>query len=330
MQQTRLSLPLNDWQNELQHPIHEVRYLIDRLKLPTTILADPSQQRFGLRVPKSYVARMRLGDMTDPLLRQVLPLLAEQQVIENFSRDPLSERLAEKTPQLLYKYQGRVLLITTNQCAIHCRYCFRRHYPWPKVGDLLNHQIIFDTIQADHSIHEVILSGGDPLTLTDNDLAELVQRLAQITHLKRLRIHSRMPIVLPQRINETLLASLTATRLPIVMIIHANHAQEIDESVGIALTQLIQAGIIVLNQSVLLRGINDNVATLVNLSETLFNYRVLPYYLHLLDRVQGAAHFEVAMETVLNLLEQLRCQLPGYLVPQFVREIAGTPYKQPL
>ncbi|OQW95388.1 MAG: EF-P beta-lysylation protein EpmB [Beggiatoa sp. IS2] len=330
MTEERLPLLLNDWQNELHHPIHDVRYLIKRLKLSPTLSADTAQQRFGLRVPSSYVARIRQGDITDPLLRQVLPLLEEKQHIAQFSHDPLNERMAEKIPRLLHKYRGRVLLMVTNHCAIHCRYCFRRHYSWPKVGHLLDNQAIFDRIRADISLHEVILSGGDPLTLSDGDLADLVQQLANIPHLKRLRIHTRIPVVLPQRINDTLLASLTTTRLPILMVIHANHAQEIDETVRYALKQLAQANILLLNQSVLLRGVNDNVATLTTLSETLFSCHVLPYYLHLLDRVQGAAHFEVSLQTATNLLEQLRIHLPGYLVPQFVREIAGMPYKQPL
>jgi EF-P beta-lysylation protein EpmB len=273
---------------------------------------------------------MRFGDVNDPLLRQVLPLLEEKRAVENFSRDPLNERMAEKTPKLLHKYHGRVLLMATNQCAIHCRYCFRRHYPWPKVGDLLKNDAIFDTIQSDTSIQEIILSGGDPLILTDSDLAELVQKLATIAHLKRLRIHSRIPIVLPQRISDSLTKSLTFSRLPVIMVVHANHAQEIDETVRSACKKLIQAGIMVLNQSVLLRGVNDNVTALTQLSETLFNCHILPYYIHLLDRVQGAAHFEVSLETATHLLEQLRIRLPGYLVPQFVREVPEKPYKQPL
>jgi EF-P beta-lysylation protein EpmB len=270
---------------------------------------------------------MRKGDPNDPLLRQVLPIAEEQKQSPTFSLDPTGDKLAEKVPNLLAKYSGRVLLIVTGACAIHCRYCFRQHYNYPTGQSLL---AAVEFIQADSSITEVILSGGDPLTWTDSRLAEFIYQLAQILHLQRLRLHTRLPIVLPQRVTDELLNQLTQTRLQPIMVVHANHANEIDESVGYSLQRLVAAGVTVLNQSVLLRGVNDNAAHLINLSEILFNYRVLPYYLHRLDRVQGSTHFEVSKVAALHLLEQMRIALPGYLVPRLVQEVAGMAYKQPI
>ncbi|RKZ37283.1 MAG: EF-P beta-lysylation protein EpmB [Gammaproteobacteria bacterium] len=321
---------LTNWQMELQKAIHNPAQLLKLLKLPNNLLAQTitNQQHFGLRVPKSYVARMRKGDPDDPLLRQVLPLTKEHQPLPGFSLDPVGDINAEKVPCLLHKYQGRVLWITTGACAIHCRYCFRQHYHYSATRN--SNQTILDAIRSDSSITEVILSGGDPLVLTDNRLSELAHNLAGISHIQRLRLHTRLPIILPERVNDELLAWLTGTRLPTIMVVHANHPNEIDTHVNKALLKLVEAGMTVLNQSVLLQGINDDSATLIALSEKLFNSRVLPYYLHLLDRVQGAAHFEVSLETATPLLEQMRIALPGYLVPKLVREVAGMPYKQVL
>jgi len=318
----------SDWQRELRQAIHNPLYLLKLLKLSDSALAHSvaAKQSFSFRVPRGYVARMRQGDSDDPLLRQVLPLEAENKQIQGFSIDPVSDVAAEKVPGLLQKYQGRVLLVTTGACAIHCRYCFRQHYHY----SAYNPSAVLDSIRADSSITEVILSGGDPLTLTDKRLAELAHSLASISHIQRLRLHTRLPIILPERINDELLAWLTGTRLQAIMVVHANHANEIDEKVNKALQSLVDVGITVLNQSVLLRGINDNAAALIALSEALFKNRVLPYYLHILDRVQGAAHFEVPTETSIQLLEQLRVALPGYLVPKMVREVGGMAYKQPL
>jgi EF-P beta-lysylation protein EpmB len=326
---TRWQTTPTDWQHELRQAIRDPMQLLQLLDLSPSQLAQPLVLKpgFALRVPRSYVARMRKGDPDDPLLRQVLPVTAEQKQLPTFSLDPTGDKLAEKVPSLLAKYSGRVLLIVTGACAIHCRYCFRQHYNYSTGQSLL---AAVEFIQADSSIAEVILSGGDPLTWTDNRLAELIHQLAQIPHLQRLRLHTRLPIVLPQRVTPELLKGLTQTRLQPLMVIHTNHANEIDESVGYGLQRLVTAGITVLNQSVLLRGVNANATALINLSEMLFNYRVLPYYLHLLDRVQGATHFEVPKAAALDLLAQMRIALPGYLVPQLVQEVAGMAYKQPI
>ena len=319
-----------NWQYELRHAIHDPIHLLELLELSNTNLAHTvlAKQHFGLRVPRGYVARMRKGDPNDPLLQQVLPLIDEHKPLQGFSIDPVGDIAAEKVPGLLQKYQKRVLWLVTGACAIHCRYCFRQHYTYSP--HLQHHQVVLDAIHADSSITEVILSGGDPLNLIDSSLANLAYSLAEIKHVQRLRVHTRLPIVLPTRVNDELLAWLTGTRLQPVVVVHANHANEIDDDVNQALQRLVTAGITVLNQSVLLRGVNDNVQALIVLNETLFRSQVLPYYLHLLDRVQGAAHFYVPTETAAQLLEQMRVALPGYLVPKVVREMAGMAYKQPL
>ncbi len=317
------------WQCELREAIHDCAHLLKLLELPASLLTQTitTKERFMLRVPKGYVARMRKGEPNDPLLRQVLPLLEEHKQLQGFRLDPVGDTAAEKVPCLLHKYQGRVLWLTTGACAIHCRYCFRQHYHY--ATPLRSNQAVLDAIRSDASITEVILSGGDPLILSDKYLSELVQHLVRISHVKRLRLHTRLPIVLPERVNDELLTLLTGTRLQVVMVVHANHPNEIDESVNKVLQRLVEVGMTVLNQSVLLRGVNDNATTLIALSERLFNSRVLPYYLHLLDRVQGAAHFEVPIETAALLLEEMRIALPGYLVPKLVKEVAGMAYKQP-
>lgn len=314
-----------DWQQELHNSIYKPMQLLELLGLADSPLAPKiaHKQGFRLQVPCSYVARMRKGDPDDPLLRQVLPLIEENQQLQAFSKDPVGDGVAEKAPGLLHKYHGRVLLVTTGACAIHCRYCFRQHYHYSAAKPFA----ALESIRADTSITEVILSGGDPLSLTDQRLAELARNLADIPQIQRLRLHTRLPIVLPTRVNDELLAWLIGTRLQPVIVVHANHANEFDDQVNEALMKLVDAGITVLNQSVLLRGVNDNAASLIALSEALFKCRVLPYYLHLLDRVQGAAHFEVSTEIATQLIEEMRIALPGYLVPKLVREVKGMPYK---
>ncbi|MFK5971551.1 MAG: EF-P beta-lysylation protein EpmB [Candidatus Marithrix sp.] len=312
-----------DWQSNLRQAIRNPVRLLELLELSNL---EYSTNSFNLLVPMGYVKRMRKGDPNDPLLRQILPLPKENQKSIQFSNDPVGDLVAEKIPGLLQKYHGRVLLLLTTACAIHCRYCFRQHSKF----STSQYQTILNNIKTDPSITEVILSGGDPLILSDDYLTKLINSIANIPHVKRLRIHTRLPIVLPERVNSELLTCLTKNRLQPIIVVHVNHANEIDDEVKQALQSLIAANITVLNQSVLLYGINDNITALTNLSETLFNCRVLPYYLHLLDRVQGAAHFEVEESKAIQLLEQMRIQLPGYLVPKMVREIAGMPYKQPL
>jgi EF-P beta-lysylation protein EpmB len=283
---------------------------------------------FALRVPRSYVARMRKGDPNDPLLLQVLPVAAETEVVEGFVTDPVGDMNRRAAQGLLHKYQGRALLVTTGACAVHCRYCFRRHFPYGDESALQQGwQPALDHLRADPSITEVILSGGDPWSLSDRRLKQLTDALQGIPHIGRLRVHTRYPIVLPERIDGGLLAWLQGLRLQKVVVMHANHAREIDASVRLACRKLSEAGVTLLNQSVLLKGVNDSVTALAELSEALFETHVLPYYLHVLDKVRGAAHFDLPESRALQLHQELTARLPGYLVPKLVREIAGAPAK---
>ena len=318
------------WQQELACAVRDPVTLLATLGLDPGLVpaAQAAARSFSLRVPRGYIARMRRGDPTDPLLRQVLPLAAESDVAPGFARDPVGDLAAMTVPGLLHKYRGRVLLTTTGACAIHCRYCFRRHFPYDAANPSRDRwQQALDYIVRDTSIEEVILSGGDPLTQADEKLAELCHRLAAIAHVKRVRFHTRLPIVLPERITASLLAAIRPTHLASVVVVHANHANEIDDDVGAALDALRRAGQTVLNQSVLLRGVNDTVDALCALSTRLFEAGALPYYLHMLDRVQGAAHFDVDPVTATALHAGMRARLPGYLVPRLVREEPGTPGK---
>lgn len=321
------------WQLELKRAIRNAAQLVAVLELPAT-LVEPARQAargFPLFAPRPYVARMRPGDPADPLLRQVLPLAAELDQPPGFSGDPVGDAAAKSTAGLLQKYTGRALLVTTGACAVHCRYCFRRHYPYSEGPRSIDDwQPTIDLLAADPTIDEVLLSGGDPLTLVDEQLAELARRLAEIPHLRRLRIHTRLPIVIPQRVTSELLDWLCGTRLAPIMVVHANHPQEIDAATAGALTKLVDAGIPVLNQSVLLRDVNDDADSLIELSRRLIDLRVMPYYLHQLDRVQGAAHFEVPISRGLELIEQMRRALPGYAVPRYVQEVAGEAHKRVL
>lgn len=274
---------------------------------------------------------MRPGDPDDPLLRQVLPIGEEMAETAGFGPDPVGESEARRQAGLLQKYRGRVLMVLTGACAIHCRYCFRRHYPYgesPPAAQVW--EAALEEIAADSTLEEVLLSGGDPLTIPDDPLARLVRQLAAIPHLRRLRIHTRLPIVIPERVNGQLLRWLTETRLAPVVVVHANHPAEIDEPVSAALAQLVDAGVPVLNQAVLLRGVNDNLPALVELSRRLIDLRVMPYYLHQLDRVRGAAHFETPIERGRELVRAMRAELPGYAVPRYVQEVAGETHKRVL
>ncbi len=318
------------WQRELAHAITDPGELLAAVGLGEEWLgpAQAAARLFPLRVPRGFVARMRPADPLDPLLRQVLPLAAECLTASGFALDPVGDRAAMPLPGVLHKYAGRVLLTPTGACAVHCRYCFRRHFPYGEAVAAADHwHAALDYIACDTSIHEVILSGGDPLALSDRRLALFVQALARVGHVARLRVHTRLPVVVPERVTAEMLGWLTGTRLRPVVVIHANHANELDASVHAALARLRVAGVTLLNQSVLLRAVNDNVDALAALSERLFAAGVLPYYLHLLDRVQGAAHFEVDEARARALVAQLAARLPGYLVPRLVREIAGAPSK---
>ncbi|MBI5618105.1 MAG: EF-P beta-lysylation protein EpmB [Gammaproteobacteria bacterium] len=326
--QTSPTIQPEAWQRDLREAYLRPADLLADLGLPAAnCVAVP---RFPFRVPRPYAARMRPGDPGDPLLLQVLPHAAEHDVNPGFVADPVGDLAAEKAPGLLHKYPGRALLLLTGACAVHCRYCFRQHFPYAgKLGDD-KLAAAFATLAADASISEIILSGGDPLTLKDDALARVVARLARIPHVRRLRIHTRLPVVIPNRVTDGLLAVLTRTRLKPVVVLHVNHAREIDAALVAAAHRLTTAHVPVFNQSVLLAGINDDVATLAGLSEALFDAGITPYYLHFLDRVAGAAHFDVPATHARALAAALRARLPGYLVPRLVEEVAGAPAKMPL
>lgn len=317
-----------EWQRELATAVRDAGELRSLLGLPKDAAGDAG---FPVRVPRGYVARMRHGDPDDPLLAQVLPSAAEAREVPGFGPDPVGDQAAMIRPGVLHKYYGRVLLVTTGACGIHCRYCFRREFPYadanPRPDDW---QAALDYIAGDDSIEEVILSGGDPLSLSDRKLADLVERIEAIPHVTTLRIHSRLPVVLPERVDDRLCAWLGGTRLATVVVVHANHGNEIDAAVGAAVERLRATGAMVLNQAVLLRGVNDDADAMVELSRRLFAAGVLPYYLHMLDPVRGAAHFETGSDEARRLMAAVAARLPGYLVPRFVVEEAGRPGKTPL
>jgi EF-P beta-lysylation protein EpmB len=321
------------WQELWRDAITDPRELLDLVGLSQRAddLLASADAGFALRVPRGFLARMRYGDANDPLLLQVLPRAAELDDVPGFARDAVGDLDALKGRGVLHKYRGRALLIATGSCAINCRYCFRRHFPYGEETAATNrwHDAIA-ALRADVSIEEVILSGGDPLALSTPKLAELTDAVATIAHIRRLRIHTRLPIVLPERVDDALLGWLGALPLGRVVVVHANHANELDDSVADACAKLAGAGATLLNQSVLLRGINDDAATLAALSERLFACGVLPYYLHQLDRVAGTAHFEVDDSKARALAGELTARLPGYLVPRLVREIAGAASKTAL
>ena len=301
---------------------------LDRFDVPDV---DGALLSFPLLVPLSYVRRMQPGNVRDPLLRQVLPLREEKNASPGFSLDAVDDLAARQAPGLLQKYHGRALLVTTGSCAVHCRYCFRRDYPYDDEPRRLDDwTAALDVLSSDSTIREVILSGGDPLMLTDRRLEELCCRLAAIPHVDRIRIHSRLPIVLPSRVTARLIDSLRRLRPQTIFVVHANHANEVRDDCQAALQKLIHSGFPVLNQAVLLRNINDSADALEQLSLALINIGVMPYYLHQLDRVTGTAHFEVPASTGLALIEQLRSRLPGYAVPQYVQELPREPAKTPM
>ncbi len=321
------------WQALLGAAIRDVDDLWRELALPPAALpaARTAAGAFRLLVPRGFVARMRRGDLADPLLRQVVPLGDEMAEFPGFTADPLAENGCAPVPGVLHKYAGRALLVTTGACAVHCRYCFRRHYPYeelPRGRRWWSEAVAW--LQADASIHEVLLSGGDPLTLPDVHVADLITDLAAIPHLRRLRLHTRLPIVLPERVTDRLVEILAGCRVPVVCVVHANHPQELSPAVAAACRRLRDAGVTMLAQSVLLRGVNDDAGVLVDLSEGLFEAGVLPYYLHLLDRVQGAGHFLVPDDRAIALVRAAAARLPGYLVPRLVREEPGAAGKTPV
>lgn len=318
------------WQKELAAAVRDPAELLDMLGLDSERVPAARLQKntFPLRVPHSFIQRMEYGNPSDPLLRQVLPLQEELLASDDYLVDPVGDRQALKNNGILHKYHGRVLLLVTGACAIHCRYCFRQHFPYGESG-AGDFSAALDHIRRDTSIREVILSGGDPLVFNDQRLAELAMALAAIPHLQRLRIHSRLPVVIPSRVDEHLLEWLAATHLQRVLVVHVNHPQELSGDVTDAMARLRGAGVILLNQTVLLAGINDHAETLATLSERLFAAGVLPYYLHALDKVRGAQHFN-ANTRLHTLMPVLQARLPGYLVPRAVYEEAGKASKTPV
>lgn len=314
------------WQEAMTDLVTDPAELLAMLDLDSSLLpaAVAAARVFPLRLPRGFVARMERGNPHDPLLAQVLPLGAELEVVPGYSRDILQESGANPVPGLLHKYPSRVLVTLTSACAVHCRYCFRRFFPYEDNNPgRAGWDKIITYIQSDTNINEVILSGGDPLSVQDHLLREFTDRLSHIPQIKRLRIHTRLPIMMPERITDDFMQWAAELRMQLVIIMHVNHAREISDDVSVMLKRLRAAGITVLNQSVLLRGVNDNANVLAELSEVLFASGVLPYYLHTLDKVEGSAHFDVDQQTALNLHAKLNTMLPGYLVPRLVRETPG-------
>jgi EF-P beta-lysylation protein EpmB len=320
----------SDWRAQMAAAVTDPAELLALVGLGDEWLAGAraAARLFPLRVPHSYIRRIRRGDPHDPLLRQVLPLADECLAADGYGADPVGDSAAMAVPGVLQKYHGRVLLTVTGACAVHCRYCFRRHYDYAEANPAADQwRAALEHIAADTTISEVILSGGDPLSLSDRKLSELISRLEQIAHLRRVRIHTRTATVLPARVTDEFVQRVSSSRLTPVLVVHVNHANEIDHEVRAALARLRAAGVTLLNQSVLLRGVNDSTEALAQLSEALFAAGVLPYYLHLLDKVQGAAHFDVAESAARVLHAEITARLPGYLVPRLVRELAGAPAK---
>lgn len=323
-----------NWQSQLSDLITDPLELLNLLELSTDQLlsgAILASEKFKLRVPRAFVGKMNAKDPLDPLLLQVLPHHLELEEHPEFVTDPLGEEAANQLPGVLHKYKSRFLLTLTGACAVHCRYCFRRHFPYqenlPKNEDWLN---IKNYIELNPDINEVILSGGDPLTLSNRKLALWLERLSSLKQVKILRIHSRVPIVIPNRIDEELISLLKNSRLRIILVVHSNHASELDDFTCSKLLQLSEHHINVLNQAVLLKGVNDSAQTLTDLSYRLFEARVMPYYLHVLDKVKGAQHFDLIPSEIDAIYQDVLASLPGYLVPKLVREIAGEKNKTPL
>lgn len=321
-----------NWLKQLANGISDPAKLLDQLEIDPTPWQQGFEARklFAQRVPQSFVDRMEKGNPYDPLLRQVLPLSEEFEVHQGYSSDPLQEQ-NNAIPGLLHKYQNRALMIVKGGCAINCRYCFRRHFPYQEnKGNKAAWQHSLDYIQQHSELNEVILSGGDPLMAKDDELQWLINHIADIPHIKRLRIHSRLPVVIPARITDALVNMLSSSRLQVILVTHINHAQEIDSELRVALKKLKQVGVTLLNQGVMLKGVNDSIDAQVNLSESLFDAGILPYYIHVLDKVQGAAHFFISDQRAKEIMAGVIERVSGYLVPKLTREIGGRASKTPL
>lgn len=319
-----------DWLTQLADVItdpNELLQILDLADHSNLLQGGEARRLFALRVPRAFVALMKKGDPDDPLLRQVLTTTQEFIIAPGYSTDPLEEQ-DSIVPGLLHKYSNRALLLVKGGCAVNCRYCFRRHFPYAdNQGNKRNWQAAIAYISQHAELDEIIFSGGDPLMAKDHELDWLINQLEAIPHIKRLRIHSRLPVVMPARITETLVTRLASSRLQVLLVNHINHAQEISHDFRLAMTTLRLAGVTLLNQSVLLRGVNDNANTLADLSRALFDAGVLPYYLHVLDKVQGAAHFMVEDDVARGLMRELLTLVSGYMVPKLTREIGGEPSK---
>lgn len=325
-----LSQP-SDWREELRQAFRCPRKLLEWLDIDPADAGILEHARFPMLVPRAYAGRMRAGDLHDPLLRQVLPLGLETRQVPGFSSDPVGDGPAAAGRGLLHKYAGRLLVITTGACAVHCRYCFRREFPYAtQHANRQDWAGVIHHVRQNPDITEIILSGGDPLMLETARLAALTGALGQVPTIRRLRIHTRLPVVLPSRVDGALLDWLAGLPWPVTMVLHANHGRELDPQVAAAADQLRSRGVHLLNQAVLLKSINDDAGTLTALMETGFDMGILPYYLHLLDQVSGSAHFQVSTDQARILMRRLREQLPGYLVPRLVREDAGALYKTPV
>lgn len=315
------------WQKQLSQAQISARDLLEQLDMPLELLegAEHGAAQFPIRVPQSFINRIESGNPQDPLFLQIWPFAAEGETPpEGFVTDPLEEAASNPVPGIVHKYHGRVLLIVNGSCAIHCRYCFRRHFPYEDNNlSLSQWKQALTYIENDSTINEVIMSGGDPLSSNDKRLFKLIEAIEAIPHVTRLRIHSRLPITLPDRITPDLCQRLGTSRLNVVMVVHANHANEISHDVCAAMTRLRAENIHLLNQTVLLKGVNDRAEALISLSEALFETGVLPYYLHLLDSVAGAHHYHTGIDQALEIMQQLQSQLPGFLVPKLVKEEPG-------
>lgn len=324
------------WQKELANSFTTLENLLTYLQIDSQALpisvAEHSKARklFPMRVPKPFADLMEAGNWHDPLLQQVIPQHAEFIEKSGFVADPLEEQ-SSKQKGLIHKYKSRVLMVLKGACAVNCRYCFRRHFPYQdnhiRSSD---HANIVKYISEDSTLNEVIFSGGDPLMANDTQLAEIASQISNIPHIKRLRIHTRLPVVIPSRLNDEFIAWISKLTIKPVLVLHINHANEVSDSLAHRCKQLVAAGVTVLNQSVLLKNINDNATDLEHLSERLFEANILPYYLHMFDRVQGAVHFDVKRDEARAIMAELIKRLPGFLVPKLVQEFAGQPGKTPI
>lgn len=328
--QIKVKAQRRPWQDALKTALTDPRTLLQTLNLPSDSIAW-TENDFAMKVPLSFVAKMKKGDPNDPLLRQVLPDEFENKQIHGFVPDPLAERLQNPLPGLIHKFKNRVLVIPATRCPIHCRYCFRRHFPYDENNINLNaFDDIANYIAKDANIHEVILSGGDPLFAPDRYLQSVIEKITASEHVKILRFHTRFPITIPERIDDHFLKLIQSIQRRVVMVLHCNHPNELCDDIKAAVNRLKAVGVTVLNQSVLLKGVNDNPDTLIALSYRLFEHGIMPYYINQLDPIQNTAHFDIPKERIQDLYQTLLANLPGYLVPRFVQEQAFKPSKIPI